>query len=79
MAKADPAPYLGQRVKVSHGKTSTTGVLIYQAVTAPTGKDPDAIVVREDNGVARVISAGSIKAIEQAFDDDRPGAGPVAP
>lgn len=77
MAQTDPAPFLGQRVKVSHKRTSSTGVLIYEAVTGPTGKAPDAIVVREDDGTARVIANADITGIASAFDENKPGAGPT--
>ena len=64
--RVDPTPFLGQRVKVTHNKTGSTGVLLYdQAVSSSTGRDGDSIVLREDNGVARVIKHSSITRIEE--------------
>lgn len=64
--RIDPTPYLGRRVKVTHNKSGSTGVLLYdQAVSSPSGRDGDSIVLREDNGVARVIKHSSITRIEE--------------
>lgn len=76
--KVDPSPYLGQRVKVTHNKSNSTGVLLYdQAVSGSTGRDGDSILLREDNGVARIIKHSAITKIDNAYDEDRPGAAPV--
>lgn len=67
---ADAEGVLGQRVTVKHGRSSTEGVVLHLTVSAATGRKTDGLLIREDDGVARVIAYTDIKSVGLHGDRD---------